>query len=156
MAINCLVNHAIVVFVWDKPPHINQLFGQLLPEQASCTKSPIQGLEQLHVHDLLAFLHHDIVFIHLLVICSSMLTILPVNLTCTSSSISACMNAPRTSRTATSRFSKASITAVRNTASVLTVGAVESSFAIYALCFRPLAHPCPLIFPQHLRLRNMR
>ena len=79
--------------------------------------------------------------------CSKMFTISPVNLTCTSLSISACINAPGMSRTATSRLSKASITAVRNTASVLTVGAVDSSLAMYALCFRLSAQPTTFYFP---------
>ena len=155
MAIDCLVNHTVIVFVWDKPPHINQLFGQLLPEQMSCAQGPIQSLEQLHVHDLLAFFHHDIVFIHLLVDLQQHVD----RFTCEPHMhqlMSACMNAPGTSRTVMSWFSKASITAVRNTASVLTVGAVDSSLAMYALCFRPSAHPRPLIFPQRLCLRNMR
>ena len=88
--------------------------------------------------------------------CRSMFTISPVNLTCTNSSISAWMKAPGTSRTATARFSKASIIAVRNTASVLTVGAVASSLAMYALCFQPSAHPRPFTLPHRFRLRNMR
>ena len=69
-------------------------------------------------------------------------------------SMSACINAPGMSRTTTSRFSKASITAVRNTASVLTVGAVDSSLAMYALCFRPSAHPRPFTFPAAFSLEE--
>ncbi len=49
---------------------------------------------------------------------------------CTDSGMSACMNAPGTSRMATSRSSNASITAVKNTASVATVGEAASSFAV--------------------------
>ena len=155
-SIDCFVDNTIVVFVRDKTPHINQLFGQLLPEQGAACRVPYNALSNSMYITCSPFSITTYSPYIASSISSSILTISPVNLTCTSSSISACMNAPGTSRTATSRFSKASITAVRKTASLLTVGAVESSLAIYALCFRPSAHPHPLIYPQRLRLRNMR
>ena len=70
--------------------------------------------------------------------------------------MSACINAPGTSTIATSRFSSASISAVRKTASVDTVGEVASSLVVHALCLLPSAQPRPLTFPHRFRFRNMR
>ena len=70
--------------------------------------------------------------------------------------MSTCINAPGTSNTATLRFSQASTTAIKNTASVETVGEVNSSLRMYARCFCPSAQPRPLIAPHHFFLRNIR
>ena len=48
------------------------------------------------------------------------------------------------------------MTAVMNTASVDTVGALASSCGMYAHCGRPSAHPLALILPLHFRFRNIR
>ena len=66
------------------------------------------------------------------------------------------MNALGTSNTATFRFSHASTTAVRNTASVEMVGDMDCSFVMYAHCLRLSAQPRPLIFPHHFFLRNIK
>ena len=70
--------------------------------------------------------------------------------------MSACMNAPGMSTTATVLFSIASMTAVMNTASVDMVGALASSCGIYTRCGHPSAQPLALIFPLRFHFRNMR
>ena len=89
-------------------------------------------------------------------ISSSMWTISPVKWIWTVSSMSTCMNMPGTSMIATQQFSIVSMTAVRNTASVQTVGDVVSSFEMYSHCLQPSAHPWRLTFPQCFHLRYPR
>ena len=48
------------------------------------------------------------------------------------------------------------MTAVMNTTSVDTVGALASSCGMYAHCGRPSAHPLALILPLRFRFRNIR
>ena len=74
----------------------------------------------------------------------------------TPGSMSACINAPGISTTATVLLSMASITAVMNTALVDTVGALASSCGMYAHCGRPSAQPLALILPLRFRFRNNR
>ena len=58
----------------------------------------------------------------------------------TSSSVSACRNAPGMSNIATSLSSYASMRAVKNTAYVHAMGDVASPFLMYMCCLLPFAH----------------
>ena len=60
----------------------------------------------------------------------------------------ACKKAPGISTVAISCFSFALITLVRNTDSIITVGADVSLFENHNFCFLPSAHPLPLIVPS--------
>ena len=74
----------------------------------------------------------------------------------TPGSMSACINVPGMSTTATILLSIASMAAVMNTALVDMVGTLPSSCGMYAHCGRPSAHPLVLILPLHFRFRNTR
>jgi len=75
---------------------------------------------------------------------------LPSSLTCTSSTMSACVKAPGMSVVVTSVCSCASIVADINNDSIDTVGEVVS------FCFQPSGQPLPFIWPECLSFRNMR
>ena len=75
---------------------------------------------------------------------------------CMSSSISACMKAPGMSHVTTYQSSTASIIQVRKSASMLTVGELDSSLVLYKRCFLPSAQPRPLILPQRFCFKNIR
>ena len=75
---------------------------------------------------------------------------LPVNLTRTNSSISACRYAPAISAVATSRFSFAAIAAMIINDSFAIVGDAHSSLGVYSLCGLPSTHDLPLILPSRL------
>jgi hypothetical protein len=67
----------------------------------------------------------------------------------TSSSISAYRKAPGISMVATSLFSLVSMSLVKDTNSIATMGELTSIlFVVCLCCFLPSAHPWPLVFPD--------
>jgi hypothetical protein len=87
---------------------------------------------------------------------TSILDILPSNLTCKTSSIYARMKAPGISTVATSHSSIASIVADNMTDSIATVGEDASSLLVVSYRFLPSAHLRPLILPHHFFGMNIR
>jgi hypothetical protein len=70
--------------------------------------------------------------------------------------MSECIKVPGISTVTAFHSSSASVSEERNKASVDTVGDEVSSLVLYRRCFRPSAHPRPLILPHRFCFRYIR